>query len=137
MTEPTRLTNLEVEENVLIDGYISASVSAGAPVVTGVTVNAGAMVIGVLALQKADNYSLAAAEKSKVFIGCEMTAGSKVLTLGLTAGQMVIVKNVGATNAFTVKNIAGDTGTSLAAGKSLMLIAGSSTANTNIVIALD
>ena len=36
---------------------------------------------------------------------------------------MVIVKNAGATNAFTVKNIATDTGTSLAVGRSLLVFA--------------
>ena len=127
-----KCTNLEVTETVKAAGFtgpLTGNVSGNATV--------GSLTIGTLAIQKADNYALSAAEKAKVFIGCEMTAGSKVLTLGLTAGQMVIVRNVGATNAFTVKSIAGDTGTSLAAGRSLLLIAGSSTANTNIVIALD
>ena len=132
MTEPTRLTNLEVTETVKAAGFtgpLAGNVSGNATV--------GSLTIGTLAIQKADSYALVAAEKAKVFIGCEMTAGSKVLTLGIAEGQFMIVKNVGATNAFTVKNIAGDTGTSLAAGKSIILIAGSATANTNIVIALD
>lgn len=111
------------------------SLAAGS--VTATTLTTGNRIVGALALQKADSYALAAAEKLKELIKCEVTAGSKVLTLGLVENQCVIVKNVGATNAFTVKNIAGDTGTSLAAGKSIMLIAGSGTANTNTVIALD
>lgn len=101
------------------------------------TLTSGNRKIGVLAIQEADSYALSADDKLKELIKCEMTAGSKVLTLGIAENQVVIVKNVGATNAFTVKNIAGDTGTSLAATKSIMLIAGTSTANTNTVIALD
>lgn len=122
MTEPTRLTNLEVAEGVK------------APIFTGDAV-LGSIVVGAKAIQKADSYALAAAEK-KTLIKCEMTAGSKVLTLGLPEGHMAVVKNVGATNAFTVKNIAGDTGTSLAAGKSILVFAGT-TKDTNTVIALD
>lgn len=97
----------------------------------------GGLNIGVVSLSKAVDYALTTAEKNNVLVKCEMTAGSKTLTLGLTEGQLAIVKNAGATNAFTVKNVAGDTGTSLAATKSIILIAGSSTANTNTVIAVD
>lgn len=118
MTEPTRLTNLEVSEGVK------------AP-----TFTANAVIVGATALEKADSYALAAAEKTTL-IKCEMTAASKVLTLGLPEGQMAVVKNVGATNTFTVKNIAADTGTSLAAGKSLLVFAGKAK-DTNVVIALD
>ncbi|MDD4564836.1 MAG: hypothetical protein PHE79_05095 [Eubacteriales bacterium] len=118
MTEPTRFTNLEVAESVK------------AP-----TFTVKAMIAGATAVEKADSYALAAAEKNTL-IKCEMTAASKVLTLGLPEGQMAVVKNVGATNAFTVKNIATDTGTSLAVGKSLLVFAGKAK-DTNVVIALD
>lgn len=97
----------------------------------------GGRVVGVTAIAKAADYALTAAERSCELVKCEMTAASKVLTLGMAENQLVLVKNVGATNAFTVKNISGDTGTSLAAGKSVLLIAGGATANTNTVIALD
>jgi superfamily II RNA helicase len=49
---------------------------------------------------------------------------------------MFIVKNAGGTNAFTLKNISRDTGKSLAAGKSVIIIC-SETANGSTVIALD
>ena len=82
-----------------------------------------------ITLSKADSYALADAEKG-VCVGVTMTAASKVLTLGLANGQYCIVINDGGTNAFTVKNIAGDTGTSVAAGKIALCIGGSGTADT-------
>ena len=82
-----------------------------------------------VALTKADSYELAANEKG-VLIGCTMSAASKVLTLGLANGQYCIVVNDGGTNAFTVKNIAGDTGASVGTGKVALCIGGSATADT-------
>ena len=96
----------------------------------------GSLKVGTIALTKSDSYALAEAEKSNVYIGCTMSAASKVLTLGLPAGQLAVVKNTGAANAFTVKNATDDTGTSLAAGKSLLIVAGA-TKDTSVVIALD
>jgi hypothetical protein len=96
----------------------------------------GSLKVGALALSKADSYALATEEKNNVFIGCTMSEASKALTLGLPAGQLVIVKNTGDTNAFTVKNASDDTGTSLAAGKSLLIVAGTAK-DTSVVIALD
>ena len=96
----------------------------------------GSLKVGTLALSKADSYALATEEKNNVFIGCTMSEDSKALTLGLPAGQLVIVKNTGGTNAFTVKNATDDTGTSLAAGKSLLIVAGTAK-DTSVVIALD
>lgn len=93
-------------------------------------------IIGANNLSKADNYSLSAAEKAKVFTGIEMTAGSKTLTLGLAVNQIMIVSNVGATNALTVKNIATDTGTTLAASKAILIV-GSATKDASIIIALN
>jgi hypothetical protein len=84
----------------------------------------GSLKIGILALSKDDSYALTTEEKNNVFIGCTMSEASKVLTLGLPAGQMVIVKNTGDTNAFTVKNASDDTGIILGAGQSLLVVAG-------------
>lgn len=106
------------------------------PVTGDVTGNVTGGILGGISISKADNYSLSTAEKNSLYIGVTMTAGSKVLTLGLAAGQVAFVRNEGATNAFTVKNVAGDTGTSLAAKKTL-LIKASTTANASIVAALD
>lgn len=69
-------------------------------------------------------------EQKRPFIGFTCSAASKVLTLGLAEGQQCIVTNVGGTNAVTVKNISGDTGTSVAAGKVALCIGGSSMADT-------
>lgn len=85
-------------------------------------------------VQKADSYALTAAEKLAV-INAKMTAGSKTLTLGLAAGQVAIVYNYG-TETMTVKNVAGDSGTSLATTKMIM-ITGSATANASVVVALN
>jgi hypothetical protein len=64
-----------------------------------------------------------------------MSVASKVLTLGLAAGQAMIVYNAGS-ETLTVKNVSGDTGTSLATTKAVLVI-GSATANASIVIALN
>lgn len=117
-------TNLDIEGNLLGD-------------VTGDLTGAhnGAFT-GLVTLSKADNYSLAAAEIDKQFYAITLSAGSKTVTLGNTAGTWCIVHNAGATNAFTLKNVAGDTGTSVAAGKTFFVVP-SATANASIVIALN
>jgi len=95
-------------------------------------------VAGAVALTKSASYSLTAAEKAAPAVIVTMSAASKVLTLGLADGQMMVVVNAGATNAFTVKNVSGDTGTSLAANASkALLVIGNSTANASTVIALN
>ena len=80
-----------------------------------------------VSLSKSANYSLADAEKL-FYIGATFTAASKTLTLGLDNNSVCIVANEGGTNAFTLKNVSGDTGTSVAAGKVYLVIA-SKTAN--------
>ena len=87
-------------------------------------------------LTLSDSYELKDDEK-RPFISFSCSAASKVLTMGLGAGQTCIVTNVGGTNAVTVKNIAGDTGTSVAAGKVALVIGGSSTADTVVVKVLN
>ena len=86
-------------------------------------------------LSKSADYSLAADEK-KPYIGVTLSAASKTVTLGLDNGQVAIVVNEGGTNAFTVKNVSGDSGTSLAAGK-LAIIKASKTANGSKVYVLN
>ena len=92
-------------------------------------------VIGMATIEKAVDYALTADEKAKIVVSGKMTAENKTLTLGLAAGQVAFVYNHG-TNTFTVKNVAGDTGTSLATGK-IILMTGSTTANASTVIALN
>ena len=79
----------------------------------------------------ADNTELAESNK-RPFIGVTATAASKTLTLGLEDGDMVIVVNEGAANAVTLKNVSGDSGTSLAAGDVALVIA-STTANASVI----
>lgn len=69
-------------------------------------------------------------KQKDLFIRFTCSAASKVLTMDFDEGQFAIIANVGGTNAVTVKNIAGDTGTSVAAGKVALFIGGSSTADT-------
>lgn len=92
--------------------------------------------LGSVAISKAVDYALTDAEKANLTFLLTATAASKTFTLGLTTGQVAFVHNAGGTNAFTVKNISGDTGTSLAAGKTLLFVAGT-TADTNTVVALN
>ena len=86
-------------------------------------------------LSIADDYELKDEEK-RLYVNVEATAASKTLTLGLGDGDTVFVTNVGGTNAVTVANVEGDTGTSLAKGKSILVIA-SITADGSTVIALN
>lgn len=71
-----------------------------------------------------------------LFVSATASAASKTLTLDLPAGQTMILSNVGGTNAFTVKNVSGDSGTSLATGKVALIIA-STTANATKVYVLN
>ena len=79
------------------------------------------------AVSKADSYTLTDAEKT-AYIGITLTAASKTVTLGLPDGVCAIVVNEGGSNAFTLKNVSGDSGTSIAAGKAY-LVRASATAN--------
>lgn len=74
-----------------------------------------------------DDYELKADEKD-IFLSFACSAASKTLTLGLKDGQFMVVANIGASNAVTVANLDGDTGSSVAAGK-VALVIGSSTAD--------
>ena len=64
------------------------------------------------------------------------SAASKSLVLGVKNGQILLVANVGGTNAFTLKGITGDSGTSLATGK-VALVIGSTTANATKIYVLN
>lgn len=80
-----------------------------------------------------DSYALTADER-RPFILFTCSAASKALTLGITAGQAAIVMNTGGTNAVTVKNVSTDAGTSVAAGKVALVVAGSAGAGTVTVL---
>lgn len=74
-------------------------------------------------------------EKDRAFIlMINATASSKTVTLDLPDGACCIVANPGS-NAFTLKNVSGDTGTSIAAN-TVYLIRGSRTADASDVIPL-
>ena len=79
-------------------------------------------ILGSVAISKAVDYSLSAAEIANLVFSLKMTADSKTFTLGLSAGQVALVYNEG-TNTFTVKNVSGDDGTSLATTKLVLIIA--------------
>lgn len=79
----------------------------------------------------AKDTELAEANK-RPFLGVTASAASKTLTLGLDDGDTMILVNEGGTNAFTVKNVEGDTGTSIAKGVVALVIA-STTADATVV----
>ena len=75
-------------------------------------------------------------EQKLPFVNVTASAASKTVTLGLKDGQTVLVTNTGGTNAFTLKNVSGDTGTSVAAGKCAIVVA-STTADGSVVAVLN
>lgn len=75
-------------------------------------------------------------DQKRPYVNFSCSAASKVLTLGFADGQTALVTNIGGTNAVTVKNVSGDTGTSVAAGKCAIVIA-STTANGSTVAVLN
>lgn len=123
---------MEGYTNINVEGNVKGDVDGNSATATALL---GAFK-GFVILSKAVDYALAATEKDKQFYAITLTAGSKTVTLGNTAGTWCIVHNAGDTNAFTLKNVADDTGTSLAAGKTVIVIP-SATADASIVIALN
>ena len=122
-TTVLKITESGIEANVTgnVTGNVAGILTGGA--------------IGMATIEKAVDYALVTAEKANLVISAKMTAASKVLTLGLAAGQVAFVYNHG-TETFTVKNVATDTGTSLATTK-LLLVVGHATKDTSTVIALN
>lgn len=111
----TRFTNLEAVGDIKVAGGVTGPLKG-------------------VSLSKSANYSLADNEKV-AYIGITLTAASKTVTLGLPTGTAALVVNEGGTNAFTLKNVSGDSGTSVAAGKAYLVYA-SQTANASKVTAL-
>lgn len=102
-------------------GYTFGYTNGGNDVATVITTDAD------LALGKEQKHGIAA---------ITLSAASKTVTAGLGEGQYMYILNAGGTNAFTLKNVAGDTGTSIAAGKFAVII-GSKTADASIVKVLN
>lgn len=92
-------------------------------------------VIGRVSISKEADYALTEEEKMP-YIGITLGAASKTVTLGLEEGRIAFVHNAGGTNAFTVKNVSGDSGASLAAGK-VALVVGGKAANSSVVLVLN
>jgi len=78
-------------------------------------------------MEFSDDYALTEEQKD-LYLLATATAASKTLTLGLEDGQPMTVINNGATNAFTLKNLEGDDGVSVAPGEKVEVI-GSTTVN--------
>lgn len=89
----------------------------------------------IVALSISDSYELAANERRQN-ISLTCSAASKTVTLGMADGETCIITNVGGTNAVTLKNVSGDSGTSLGTGKVAYVIA-SKTANATVVKVLN
>ena len=121
MANYTKLTNLEVTGSLKADGGLTGNVTGD------VTGQLNGLLSGVSLGSKSGNYSLTDAEK-KAYIGVTFSAASKALTLGLPNNAVAIVVNEGGTNTFTCKNLSGDSGQTIAAGKAYLVLA-STTAN--------
>jgi hypothetical protein len=143
----TKLTNLEVEEDLEVGGDLK--LNGGADISEDGTVGGGLTVTGALAaaslagasvgaqsITAADDYVPGDDEKKALYMGFTVSAASKTVTLGLAEGQITLVHNTGDTNAFTLKNVAGDSGTSLGTGK-VVLVVGSATGDASVVLALN
>lgn len=115
----TKFTNVEAEN---FKGNFDGAVKGG--------------IKGAITKSIAADYTLTAAEKNAPVVMIESTAASKSVVLGLEAGQVMFVANVGGTNAFTAKAITGDTGTSVGTGK-VAIVIGSSTANASKIYVLN
>lgn len=103
---------------------------------SGAEGNLKGALLGSVSISKNADYALSDAEKANFAFSITATAGSKTITLGLSDGQIAFVYNAGDTNAYTLKNVSGDTGTSVATGKVYLVIA-STTANASKVLLLN
>jgi len=121
----TAFTDLEAE-NIKATGGFAGNIVGN---VTG-------HLAGITKLEKAADYALSAAESAKPIISLKTTVANKIFTLGLPEGHTAVVYNHG-TETLKVKNVTGDTATDLATTKALLIVGGGSTANTNIIIALN
>lgn len=140
MNNATRFTNLEVQGDLEARGNLWASgnvYTAGEVKANGVEVAAG-FVQGMLTGNRFTSAvdTTLAQEKRYFYVGLEMSAASKTLTLDLPDGYVCLVCNEGDTNAFTLKNVSGDTGTSLGTGKVALVVA-NRTADKTIVKVLN
>lgn len=93
-------------------------------------------VLGAASISKAADYTLTDAEKLP-YIGVTMTAASKTLTLDMDDGTAALVVNEGGTNAFTLKNVSGDSGTSIGAGKAYLVRASRTAGGTKATLLND
>jgi hypothetical protein len=75
----------------------------------------------VISVDCTDDYALVTAEKNATAIDISAAGTSKVLTLGMTAGQIVTITNAGV-NSVTVKNLVADTGVTATTVKTAMFL---------------
>lgn len=91
-------------------------------------------IIGNVAISTAVDITLTEAQGASAVICITATAASKTVTMGLAEGRSVFVVNAGGTNAFTLKNVSTDSGTSIAAGKVALCTIGTNGALTALVL---
>ena len=120
MSDKTRFTGLEVTGGLEVADGIEAPYFKGS--VRG-------------AVQKSLSANATISEDA-IYYGLTLSAASKTVTLDRAEGTVCFVMNEGGTNAFTLKNVSGDTGTSIAAGK-IALVVASRTANKTVVTVLN
>lgn len=90
--------------------------------------------LGASTITLSDNMTLQEQDRAFVLL-VDATAASKTLTLDLPDGACCIVFN-GGSNTFTLKNVSGDTGTSVASG-GVYLVKASREANSSVIIQLN
>lgn len=101
----------DISNGTIDDATITGGTIDGADITTGSIV--GTSITGAafkeITVDCTDDYALLAAQKDATVIIISAAGTSKVLTLGMTAGQRVTITNAGA-NSVTVKNLVADTG---------------------------
>lgn len=102
-------SDLLVTGNLKVEGVITPTALVAGAASKAITVNC------------TNDYALTAEQKNATTITISASGTSKVLTLGMTAGQIVVITNGGANNV-TVKNLATDTGVAITAAKTAIYL---------------
>ena len=102
-------SDLLVTRNLKVEGVITPTALVAGAASKAITVNC------------TDNYALTPEQKNATTITISASGTSKVLTLGMTAGQMVVITNGGANNV-TVKNTSDNSGVAITAAKTAVYL---------------
>lgn len=116
----TRFPNGIKTKDIEATGYLKV---AGACDVDGIFT--ASKVVGVIAnaitVDCTDSLALIPEQKVATYIKISASGTSKVLTLGMVVGQVIFIQNAGE-KAVTVKNLTADTGVSITAKKTAIVL---------------